>query len=318
MKLLDKIFILCFISFVGVSFFNKMKWIFHTQVTDRKNKITIAVIDQGLEKNHPYFKDFNIVNPYNVISHNDDISEIDSVFPLTHGTAMMSALGGTIKTALSLIKTDIEFQDFYFMPIKNDSFYKYKEREELEDHFIDSIQYAIDHGSNIINISSSSLRWNDGSISREYEVFKKAEDKNILIIIAAGNTSFDKDLFGHSLYKTLTNIIIVASNDDKGSLSSFSSFGKEVVDFSALGEHINVATVNKLNHEFSYERLHGTSISCAVTSALAAVILRNNASLKPYEVKEMLIRDLDYKKEFESKLAHPGILSLNHVMNHFR
>lgn len=149
---------------------------------------------------------------------------------------------------------------------------------------IDGIEYAIDNGADIINISVGGALSYDlveaKSMPEVCEVFEKAERMGVPIICSAGNDGKEFSESDEHVYfpagLDYDNIIGVGSISEEGTRSSFSNYGY-LVDFSAVGENVrtlyysravsgNSTVVWSCGTAFSY----GTSLAApAITSVYA-------------------------------------------------
>ena len=154
------------------------------------------------------------------------------------------------------------------------------------------IFYAVDNGAKVINMSfgkafSPEKRWVDSAV-------KYAEAKDVLIVHAAGNESWnvdEKENYPNALFllsKTKANnfITVGASSDPKikGTLvAEFSNYGKNNVDVFAPGVKIySTLPGNQYGNE------SGTSMAAPVVTGIAALIRSNFPSLTARQVKEAI------------------------------
>ncbi|RYY59663.1 MAG: peptidase S8 [Chitinophagaceae bacterium] len=156
-----------------------------------------------------------------------------------------------------------------------------------------AIRYAVDNGARVINMSfgkgfSPNKKWVDDAV-------KYAENKGVLLVHAAGNSSQNIDTIAN--YPMIqfedktraTNWITVGAsgpnNKDGNSLTAgFSNYGKKEVDVFAPGVKI-YSTVPGGN---TYENLQGTSMASPVVAGLAAFILEYYPKLSPAQVKYVI------------------------------
>jgi len=101
---------------------------------------------------------------------------------------------------------------------------------------IQGIQFAVDHGAKVINMSLGFQGTFDTAFSN---VISYARDHDVVVVVAAGNSGTDNDLT--SFYPcnfTQANLVCVAALDQNYSLESFSNFGASSVDVGAPGVDI--------------------------------------------------------------------------------
>lgn len=145
-----------------------------------------------------------------------------------------------------------------------------------------AIDYAVDHGADIINYSGGGAEFS----APEFQALKRAEAKGILVVAAAGNERSDADtnLYFPAAYP-LSNIISVTAIDEKGSVLSSSNWGVKKVHVAAPGQSI-LSTLPKGGYGF----MTGTSQATAFVSGIAAMLLSENRRLTFKQLK-LIIED---------------------------
>ncbi len=154
------------------------------------------------------------------------------------------------------------------------------------------IRYAVDNGAKVINGSFGKYF----SQNKEWviDAIKYAASKDVLVVIAAGNESYDLDVtnkYPNDTYdgspEFADNVLIIgALTPDYGSkmVASFSNYGKNNVDIFAPGEKIYAST--PLN---TYEYLQGTSMASPNVAGIAALLRSYYPSLSATEVKQIIM-----------------------------
>ncbi|MEY2639054.1 MAG: hypothetical protein RIR90_536, partial [Bacteroidota bacterium] len=160
-----------------------------------------------------------------------------------------------------------------------------------------AIRYAVDNGAKVINMSfgksySPEKHWVDDAL-------RYAEEKDVLVIHAAGNESWDVDVrenFPNPILlnseKKLNNFLTVGANGDprvSGLLAAeFSNYGQNNVDLFAPG----VKIYSTLPGGNKYGKENGTSMSAPVVSGVAALIRTYFPELSAQEVKQVLLQSV--------------------------
>ena len=130
------------------------------------------------------------------------------------------------------------------------------------------IDYAIAHGARIINLSLAGNR--PSSVLDQALV--RARDAGVLVLASSGNTGQDIGLLpSYPAASTLENVVAVAASDPQGALSSISSFGT-AVDLIAPGETVLATAMGG-----DYEWRSGTSMAAPMAAGAAALV----ASIAP-------------------------------------
>ncbi len=235
-------------------------------ISQGNKKIIIAIIDTGMDINHPELKNNLWVNPKEISDNridDDGNGFIDDVHgwnfvtennkPLDsqgHGTHIAGIIHGVAPKASFMVL-------------------KYFDPKSLSDknitNTVRAIDYAVNNGAQIINYSGGGF----GKNPLEEMAIKRAKDKNILFVAAAGNeaTNSDKNSFYPASYD-LSNIISVASLTQESNLVESSNFGIETVDIAAPGKNIYSALPGG-----RYGFMTGTSQATAFATGVLAMML---------------------------------------------
>ncbi|MBF0362372.1 MAG: S8 family serine peptidase [Oligoflexia bacterium] len=142
-----------------------------------------------------------------------------------------------------------------------------------------------------------------------------ASGNKILFIFAAGNDGVNNDLYPTTPTNVkLENTISVAAwmnptVNRPGELADFSNFGNKTVEVAAPGVGI-VSIIPGSN----YACLSGTSQAAPFVSNIAGEILNINPRLLPKEVKEIIIKTVDYKSVLRGKVTSSGVVNKNRAI----
>lgn len=255
--------------------------------------IDVAVLDTGLDENHPYFnyedriidRDFNAVD-YSSKSSNDAHG---------HGTHVSGII--------------------YNNTTENVKISPYK---VLDDNgsgslfgIIHAITVAADDGAEVINMS---LGGNINIISYMFysDAVSYAYNKGVTVVVAAGNESRDAS---NVVPASVNHVITVASIDESLTPSSFSNYGS-FVDVAAPGRNINSSipynnNIDPIEHTYDnhyYGPLNGTSMATPFVSAASAMLKTINTSYTPYNI-ENIIKDSSYKPDSWNESYGTGIIN---------
>lgn len=271
-------------------------------ITKGSKKIVVAVIDTGIDPSQPDLKGNLDLKSNHCPSAGKDEYGYDFVLNKKnpedkhgHGTHVAGIIGATAKAhaGASGVAPNICIMAVrYYSDTASGA-------QNLS-NTVKAINYAVDHGANIINYSGGGAEFSGA----ERNAIKRAEAKGILFVAAAGNEYQNTDETGNAYYPAaygLSNIISVAATNIHNQLLPSSNWGKKHVHVAAPGENI-YSTLPKGRYGY----LTGTSQATAFVSGLAALILSENPHLKPAEVREIIMKSADKIDGLKSKIASGG------------
>ena len=182
--------------------------------------------------------------------------------------------------------------------------------DERDKDIANAIYYAVDNGADIINMS----------FGKSYSPYKEAvdkaveyaEDHNVLIVHAAGNSAEDIDIasnYPNRAFKDskqqADNWIEVGASSWKGPgefVAAFSNYGKRSVDVFAPGVDIYSTTPDQ-----TYQSLSGTSMASPVTAGVAALLKSYYPHLTAEQLKDIILKSAVKKGKLEvNKPGAPG------------
>ncbi len=241
-------------------------------------KIIIAIVDTGLDINHPDLKENLWVNTlekngevgvdddgngyiddihgYNFVEDNSSLKD-----RLNHGTHV----AGTVGAVHNKIGVTGVMKDVSLMTTKIFA----KDKKTTTEMIVEGITYTVNNGAHIQNHS-----WGWLSHSQAIkEAIEYANKRGSLIIASAGNSSVDMDEKPQypAGYK-LDNIIAVAAYGIEGKKAPFTNYGKRSVHVAAPGLNI-ISTVDG----GYYAMNSGTSMAAPHVSGAIGLILSLNS-----------------------------------------
>lgn len=252
-------------------------------ITQGSDKITIAIVDNGFNLNHPELKS-KVVQPYNVWKHSNEIfpQEID------HGTHVAG-------TALAIADNEQGISGIApnckFMPIQVAN----EQGLMTTTSVLDGILYALYQGADVINVSlgsqfdglsetseSEQLNLIQNNFKEEErlwrEVMRIAAKHNSTIVVAAGN---DNVLTGiealqrPELFITVSAIDKNSQSINKANFSNYGSYSK--ISAPGVGIYSTVGTNN-------YQTMDGTSMAAPIVSGAVALMKSMNDSLTTKQI----------------------------------
>lgn len=279
-----------------------------------QNKFEIA--DNGIDDDHNGFIDdingWDFVN--NIPDSTPKITSSGNDSGLNHGTMVAGIIGARINNEIGIsgISKNIKIMSLRALDEKGEG--------KISD-VIRAVDYAINNGADIINLSFSGLSYNQGF----KEAIERAYKSGVVVVSAAGNN--DQDLEETPSYPACfkgskgENIVIaVASTDTLDQKANFSSYGKNCVDISAPGISFFSTYFydleNKRNKNYN-GYWSGTSMSAAVVSGSLAIIKEANPKLSNKELLDVLFRSSDdinaLNSEYVNKLGSGRINLMSSV-----
>jgi subtilisin family serine protease len=255
--------------------------------------VTVAVLDTGVDYTHPdlarnmwknsgevpgnridddgngYIDD---VNGYDFVDQDSDpMDRID--IQSGHGTHVAGTIGAVGDNSIGIVGVSpkVRLMPLRFIGAKGGT---------ISDE-VKAIDYAIRMGAKVINASYG----NYGFTQIQQDAIERANRANVLFVAAAGNDRTNTDIQAHFPSNIdLPNLISVAATTLTEQLASFSNYGVQTVDLGAPGDGI-LSTLP--GNQYGYKG--GTSMAAPHVSGAAALLLAQNSSLTPAQLKNILM-----------------------------
>lgn len=253
-------------------------------LTTGSNEIIVAIIDDAIDISHPDLRD-NMMAGYDFVEGDNDPSPGLCFDPVTqtetleqHGTQVAGIIGATGNNNLGIAGINWQIK---IMPLRIGCYYQ----SNLETQ---AVQYAIDHGADIINASYGGPEL----LARNEKVVQLLEKatQQVLFVTAAGNYHVNNDeLPVYPGNIGLSNVITVAAADRSNQLTEWAQYGASSVDLSAPGLDLQT-TIAGGSFSGDYAEANGSSFSTAVVSGVAALVKSYdiNQNLSPSDLKAVL------------------------------
>jgi subtilisin family serine protease len=275
------------------------------------DSVIVAVIDTGIDYNHPDLEGNIWKNPGEIAGNNidddgngfvDDIygwdfcnDDNDPMDGQSHGTHV----AGTIAAATN--NGELVAGVSWHASLVGIKFLSDSGGGTTADA-IDSIAYCA-----AMEFPISNNSWGGGGYSQALkDVIAEAAQNGHLFCAAAGNSASNNDTLPHypSNYD-LPSIISVAASNSSDKLAWFSCYGLKTVDLAAPGEGILSLVPNGGTATYS-----GTSMATPHVAGAAALLLSINSDYGHQELKNALMNSVDLISAFEGKMVAPGRLNL--------
>lgn len=173
-----------------------------------------------------------------------------------------------------------------------------------------AIQLAVAYGAKIVNLSLHSVLAvrGPGGLERDFE-----DNRTTLFVVAAGNGESNvgrnidagqgRPWYPASLSSDYGNVLSVAASDETGHVTCFSNFGSRSVDLSAPGYAVET-TVPVSGGHAGEDAFTGTSAAAPLVSLVAGLMMAEDSSLMPNDVKRRLIATVDSVDNRRENRAH--------------
>ena len=285
-------------------------------ITTGSRAIRIAVIDTGVDYNHPDLAANMWVNTaekngtpgvdddgngyvddiHGYDFANDDGDPMDGN---NHGTHCAGTIGAVHNNGIGIagVMADVEIVGLKFLTDTGSG---------STVHAIKSIDYATK-----LNVDIMSNSWGGGARSQALEeAIQRASDAGIIFTAAAGNSRSDNDSSPHypSNYP-VENVISVAAHTAQDDLASFSSYGKKTVHVAAPGHNILSTVAGNRYASFS-----GTSMATPHVSGGLGLLLAQTGRLDHADLKSRLMETSVPVSAYRSKVIKGGRMDVYNLL----
>ena len=234
-------------------------------VVHENRAITIAVIDTGVDLNHPDLK-ANLVGGVNLLDRSKAPQDDNG-----HGTKVAGVIAAVGNNGVG---TTGLLWSAKVMPIKALDSTGFGD----EDKLVEGIRYAVDHGAKIVVLSVGLYRYSQELRSAaEY-----AENKGVLLVAATGNDGKELKQKMQIKYPAANPTVIAVGGITPNNEIEEESNGGSEIDIVAPWQVYTTAVGG------GYKFEQGTSMAAPQVAAVAALILAKNPAMKPYQVRNLL------------------------------
>ncbi|EPZ50857.1 peptidase, S8/S53 family [Bacteriovorax sp. BAL6_X] len=273
------------------------------------NKVVVAVIDTGVDVNHPEIKENIWYYPgcigkseeekkalpcqgYNVLDGNGNVSD-----EIGHGTFVAGLLAGKKDNVGidGLLPESIEI-----MPIKAITNFRgfTHDGKVVSSYLAKAIAFAVNNGAQVLNLSLGIPKVIE--TPQVVSAIDYALKKNVIVVASAGNNNKRRNIFPCNY----NGVVCVGGIDIQGQKVSSSNYG-QTVDIYAPGEKL-VGTIpsnmeSTVLRVGNYDVKTGTSFSIAHITALAAAAKVKDLGINSYNFLARL-------KSYSRTLSESGLL----------
>ncbi len=303
---------------------NDINWIDTSAIASPKKDLIVAVLDSGVDIDHPDLKGriwYNDklctnapnaknlpCNGFNYLEGNTNVS--DDIGHGTHVAGIIAAVRNNIGIAGA---ADPRIK---IMPVKvlNSQVSGFVYNGKLiTDVIADAMIFAIKNGAEVINLSLGWPKLIDTPKVRM--AFQMAEDQNVMVIAASGNNSKDLPTFPCAY----ENVVCVGAIDNRGELTDFSNYGSKV-DLVAPGEYI-ISTIprnleSRVLRIANYDVKRGSSQAAPYVTAAVATLKLLNPGLTNDRVRSLLFRSTKpVSQSKNNRITKFGALDLKNLLS---
>ncbi len=273
-------------------------------------KMVVAVIDTGVDFNHPDLKDniwTNAAEANGKAGVDDDANGViddihgfnaidgtgNSMDDHGHGSHVSGTIGAKGNDGKGIVGVNWNTR---IMGVK---FLAADGSGSLE-NALKAIDYATKMGAKVMSNS-----WGGGGFSQTLmDAIKRSNDAGALFIAAAGNDSNDNDQ--NPTYPgsyDVPNMVAVAAVDNSGARADFSSYGHKSVHIGAPGVNIYSSTGG------AYQSWSGTSMATPHVSGVAALVWSHEPNMTALQVKERLLLTARPLASMKGKTSTGGLVN---------
>ncbi len=281
-------------------------------ITEGTPEVIVAVVDSGVDLDHPDLVDRMWTNTAEVPGNNiddDGNGYIDDAYgwdfygdgatpdadpndEYWHGTAVAGTVAAT-RNDVGLVGV---------APLTTIMPLRVCDTDCPLSMIVEGINYAIANGADVINLSLGVAAY-DQALA---DAVDAANDAGVVVVAAAGNKGTDNDI--SPLYPAsldAPNLIAVTGTNRYDQLVPSHNYGVSSVDLAAPGRSISVATLNGL-----WTSSSGTSFASPLVAGAAALVRSVLPGASPGDVKQFLLDSVDPLPSLTGKVATGGRLNV--------
>jgi subtilisin family serine protease len=259
------------------------------RITTGRASVIVAVIDSGIDLNHPDLAPAIWTNPNEVAGNgidDDGNGYIDDIHgwnfindtgnvqdDLGHGTHVSGTIGAVGNNGIGVVGVA---SGVTIMPLK----FIGSDGDGAIDDAVKAIYYAVNHGARVINAS-----WGGSNYSPMLDTaIRYASAHDVVFVTASGNEGTNNDQSkGYPAAERLPNVLSVAAVDSMGRLAPFSNYGVNTVDLAAPGVKIRSTIPG------GYDTYTGTSMASPHVTGVVALLAGLHPELSAQRLVDVIL-----------------------------
>ncbi len=257
------------------------------QATTGSREIIVAIVDSGVDLQHPDFAD-RVLPGYDFVDDDPDASDENG-----HGTNVAGIVAATLDNAEGIagLAPGVSILPVRVMDASG---------RGSEEAIAAGVRFSAEQGARVINLSlgSTLVLAAEEESTLVKQAIRDAIDGGAVVVVAAGN---DFVPFPNSIAGENPDAMVVAAIDPNDQKADFSNSGPwvsvgspGVQILSAMPTYEVFLTSDELpraeRFRNDYDYMSGTSQATPYVAALAALLLSANPNLTPAEVREQIER----------------------------
>ncbi len=241
------------------------------EYTEGREDVIIALVDTGLNLNHPEFNG-RIVAGYDFINDDEDPTDDNG-----HGTHTAGIAAAGINNGIGMVGVCPHCR---VMPVKVLN----QNNAGTWSSVAKGVLYAVDHGARVINLSLGAAV----SSQTLEDAIAYANAHDVLVVAAAGNMGSDRKFYPAAL----DGVLAVSATDAQDKHWSLSNYG-EYIDVAAPGYAVFSTYYDLNNYYHGYNYMSGTSMASPFVAGLAGLLLSQEADRTPTDITKLITSTAD-------------------------
>ncbi len=262
--------------------------------------VPVAVLDTGIDANHPDLADNVLANAGRNFSTNNINDFVDRQGHGTHVSGTIGAIGNNAEGVAGICwKAAI-------IPVKVLG----DDGTGTTEAVVNGLVYVASTNAKVLNMSLGGGGFSQPMV----DAIAMNTDNGKILVAAAGNENNDNDL--NPSYPASYNdsgIISVAAVHGAGDLAEFSNYGQTSVDIAAPGQSIASTFVDPNDPNVGYAVLSGTSMASPLVAGAVALFWAFAPELSAQDIKAELL-DSAVSLNFGKNIAGGRMINMNLLM----